>query len=209
MERGFEPWERHYYATRALYNAGPFGGALHTAYFLWLNRTCFNGLYRENRKGEFNAPVGSYKKPSFPTPEHLREVSALLQGVQIEAADFRGMMAAAGPDDQVYCDPPFVPLSATANFTAYSAGGFGAAEQTALASMARWAAMRGASVLLSNHDLPLVRSDLYPPSQGFEVVCSYRSARSISRKAESRAGVDEALFRINPDTIRAAQEKKP
>jgi DNA adenine methylase len=98
----------------------------------------------------------------------------------------------------VYCDPPYVPLSATASFTGYSSEPFGAEEQQRLARSAQRAALAGARVVLSNHDLPVVRNELYPPRRGFEHVSRPRVARAISRKAQERGTVGEIVAAIGP-----------
>lgn len=193
-----EDYRDHYYDIRDAFNAGPHEGAEHAARFAWLNRAGFNGLYRENRKGHLNVPVGRYSRVAIPEPDRFREVSAALQGIEILHASFEEVMARAGEGDHVYCDPPYVPLSATASFTAYQKEPFGPDEQQALASAARRAAVSGARVVLSNHDLPLVRRELYPLHQGFEHVASPSVRRAISRKSSSRQAVAEVIARIGP-----------
>ncbi len=191
-----EDWRERYYEIREAYNEGPFAGPAHAARFLWLNRAGYNGLYRENRKGKFNVPVGRYAALRLPPAEHFREVSALLQGAELLDAPFEEILGRAGRDDQVYCDPPYVPLTATACFTGYCSGPFGLAEQHALARAARDAALQGAAVVLSNHDLPVVRDELYPNAQGFRHVVRPQVARSISRGKRGR--VAEVIAAIGP-----------
>jgi DNA adenine methylase len=191
-----EGWKDRYYEVRDLYNAGPFTGAAHAARFLWLNRAGYNGLYRENRRGEFNVPCGKYGALRLPDADHFRRVSDLLQDTEIRVASFSSVVAEAGEGDQVYCDPPYVPLSETACFTGYCSSPFGFAEQRALALAARKAALKGATVVLSNHDLPVVRHQLYQETLGFRHVARPRVARAISRGA--RGSVDEVIARIGP-----------
>lgn len=197
-----EDWRERYYDVRDAYNRGPWKGALHAARFIWLNRAGFNGLYRENRKGEFNVPIGSYSHLSLPEPAHLRAVGALLQGVELIASPFEAVLARAKAGDQVYCDPPYVPLTESANFTGYHASPFGLTEQHALARSAQLAGMRGARVVLSNHDLPVVTNDLYSEKSGFEHVARPRVARAISRDGRSREAVSEVLAAIGPSFAR-------
>ena len=194
-------WRERYYDVRDAFNAGPHHGAAHAARFLWLNRTCFNGLYRENLKGGYNVPVGRYARLSLPAPEKLRNVSKALAGVELRACSFEEVLAEAGADDQVYCDPPYVPLSATASFTAYCKAAFGPEEQQALADAAHAAATRGARVVLSNHDVPIVRQELYTKERGFRVVFNPDVKRSISRKGSSREPVREVIAAIDPRTV--------
>jgi DNA adenine methylase len=191
-------WAVHYDALRDAYNAGPQSGATHAARFLWLNRACYNGLYRENRSGRFNVPCGSYASLALPSADHIRAVSALLQRAELRVDDFGAVLREAGAGDAVYCDPPYVPLTETASFTGYHASPFGPAEQRRLALSARRAAFCGATVVLSNHDLPVVSNDLYAPRHGFEHVARPRVARAISRSAATRAAVGEILARIGP-----------
>lgn len=191
-------WQERFYEIREAYNRGPFEGPEHAARFVWLNRAAFNGLYRENRSGIFNVPVGRYNHLALPAPEHVRAVSALLQGVELVTASFHEVMGQAGPGDHVYCDPPYVPLTATANFTGYSKEEFGPKQQADLAWAARAAAAAGARVVLSNHDLPVVRQELYPQAAGFEHVARPEVARSISRAGATRGKVAEVIARIGP-----------
>jgi DNA adenine methylase len=170
-----------------------------------LNRGGFNGLYRENRHGGFNVPMGSYARITLPEPAAFWEVSRLLQGVEIVTAEFGDVLARAQEGDQVYCDPPYVPLSATANFTAYCKEPFGPSQQQDLADAAREAAARGVRVVLSNHDLPTVIDHLYAEARGFEHVARPRVARAISRNGADRKAVAEVIAAIGPKgRVRAA-----
>lgn len=191
-----EDWRERYYVVREAYNVGPFEGPLHAARFLWLNRAGYNGLYRENRKGEFNVPCGAYAALRLPDPAHFLAVSALLQDTVLVAAPFTEIVRLADEGDQVYCDPPYVPLSETACFTGYCSLPFGLPEQKRLAYEARKAAYKGATVVLSNHDLPVVRNELYPPASGFRHVARPRVARAISRGARGTA--PEVIAAIGP-----------
>jgi len=193
-----EDWKERYYDVREAYNVGPCDGPAHAARFLWLNRAGFNGLYRENRRGQFNVPVGKYARLAFPDPSEFRLVSSLLQDAELRVADFSEILSEAGNGDQVYCDPPYVPLTETACFTGYCKDPFGIVEQKALATSARKAAMKGARVVLSNHDLPVVRNDLYPSSSGFRHVARPRVARAISRNGAHREAVAEVIAAIGP-----------
>ena len=129
--------------------------------FIYLNRHCFNGLCRYNKKGDFNTPFGTYDKPYFPRDEML-VFAEKLATASLVSQDFRLSLAQAGSGDVVYCDPPYVPLSETASFTDYVSGGFSSHDQEDLARRGYQAAKRGAVVLISNHDTPLTRS-LYRP----------------------------------------------
>jgi DNA adenine methylase len=197
-----DDWRDRYYEVREAYNQGPFDGPLHAARFLWLNRAGYNGLYRENRRGEFNVPCGKYAALKLPDADQFRAVSKLLQDAEIRTSTFQEVLREAAAGDHVYCDPPYVPLSATACFTGYCSLKFDLEEQHALALAARKAAFTGATVVLSNHDLPVVRNELYPPRDGFRHVAKPRVARAISRGA--RGSVDEVIAAIGPIAVSAA-----
>jgi len=191
-----EDWRDRYYDVRESYNRGPFEGALHAARFVWLNRAGYNGLYRENRKGEFNVPCGKYAQLKLPEPDHFRAVSRLLGDAKIRCAPFAEVIGIAREGDHVYCDPPYVPLSETACFTGYCSLPFDLREQRRLALAARKAAFHGAVVVLSNHDLPVVRNELYSPRAGFRHVARPRVARAIS--CGPRGSVPEVIAAIGP-----------
>lgn len=144
-----------FYALRTRFNETPITREK-AALFVYLNRHCYNGLCRYNRSGEFNVPFGRYKKPYFPA-EEMKSFYHKSCAAEFQQADFVETMAAAQAGDIVYCDPPYVPLSDTANFTSYSAGGFGEEEQMRLARMAEALASRGVTVLISNHSTAFTR----------------------------------------------------
>jgi len=193
-----EDWRDRYYAVRELFNEGPYEGPRHAARLLWLNRAGFNGLYRENRQGRYNVPRGSYKTLRLPDEARLREVSEAFQGTELVAGSFEEVMRRAGRGDQVYCDPPYVPLNRSADFTSYCQGGFDMRAQKELALEATRAAFRGATVVLSNHDLPVVRQQLYPEVEGFRIHARPAVGRSISRSAKSRKPIHEVIARVGP-----------
>jgi DNA adenine methylase len=193
--------EDYYYKIRALdpqrldlYERG--------ARAIYLNKTCFNGLYRVNRKGGFNVPFGRYENPPICDAENIRRVSAVLRrkGVRLWRIDFEDVVRGARPGDAVYFDPPYVPASTTANFTAYSAGGFAASDQERLRDVARVLVARGVCVLLSNSDTPFVRK-LYQEFRIDEV----RARRAINSKGDKRGKVGELLITA---TAKAAKKGK-
>lgn len=160
------------------------------AWMIYLNRTGFNGLYRVNRKNQFNVPFGSYEHPTICDADNLRAVSVALQGVRLEVEDFGAVLGRARPGDLVYFDPPYVPLSATSSFTSYTADGFGLAEQLRLRDVARQLKGRGVHVLLSNSAAPLVDA-IY--GDGFEKI-PVDAARAINCKAAGRGKIRELLI---------------
>lgn len=141
--------EDRYYELREVFNSTS-DTRLKSALFIYLNRHGYNGLCRYNSKGGFNTPFGQYSKPYFPENE-MRYSYIKSKKAVFKIADFRDIMKKAKKGDVVYCDPPYVPLSATANFTTYSTGGFGRNDQVELAELAQELAGRGVPVLISNH----------------------------------------------------------
>lgn len=138
-----------YYALREEFNTTQ-DGWRKAALFVYLNRHGYNGLCRYNASGQFNVPFGRYKRPYFPEIE-MRYFARKAQRATFICGDFRDVMRATQPGDVVYCDPPYVPLSATANFTDYAAGGFGVKDQEDLSRLAQELSERGVPVLISNH----------------------------------------------------------
>lgn len=161
------------------------------ARLIFLNKTCYNGLYRENRKGQFNVPFGRYKNPTICDPKRLRAASAALQSVQLQTADFSQLLAQAGPGDFVYLDPPYVPLSATSQFTSYSRHGFDAADQRRLATAVADLTARGCKVMLSNSAAPLVYQ-LYD-GRGYQLI-PIPARRQINSNGRGRGPITELLI---------------
>lgn len=156
--------EAHYYEIRdRRFNPQRASGATYTpqlaAMLIYLNRTGYNGLFRLNRRGEFNVPAGRYANPRICDVVRLRAVAAVLQDprVRLERGSFERALAAAGDGDFVYCDPPYVPLSKTASFASYTASGFSASDQERLQRAVIDASKRGAQVVVSNSSAPDVR----------------------------------------------------
>ncbi len=164
-----------------------------SAYFVYLNRHSYNGLCRYNLKHQFNAPFGRYKKVYFPEHElrafHLKSARA-----EFLCADFREVLQGARPGDVVYCDPPYVPLSETSNFTSYGSSVFGLDQQRLLAELAEGLSERGIPVLISNHDTPFVQL-AYKKA----LLSSFEVRRSISCKADQRGRVKEVLALFEGD----------
>lgn len=164
------------------------------ARFLYLNKTCFNGLHRLNSRGEFNVPMGSYKSPAIFDPAHLAAVSQALQGVQIQAGDFRDTESLVEQDSFLYVDPPYAPLSDTSHFTAYDRNLFGAQDQRALRDMlvrlsprCRW--------MLSNSTAPLIL-DLYgEPGMHLNRVLA---RRHINSDVTARGAIEEVVVTNYP-----------
>ena len=158
------------------------------ARLIFLNKTCYNGLHRVNRRGQFNVPWGAYDDPRICDTANLRAASAVLQNVALEVGDFKTVLQQAGKRDLVYLDPPYLPTSATASFTAYSAHAFGEAEHRELAATYNGLVARGCYPLLSNSDTPLVRQ-LY---DGFDLRL-VQARRAINAQGQGRGPVGELL----------------
>jgi DNA adenine methylase len=183
--------EAHYYDMRTRWNDrdAQWSTPERAAAFIYLNKTCFNGLWRVNRSGAFNVPIGRYTDPPICVPEALRAASQVLARAEIRRADYRTAVRDAKAGDFLYFDPPYDPVTPTANFTSYTANAFGPDEQRALADTARELVARGCMVMLSNSDTPFIRS-LY---KGFRVD-RVKCARAINSNAAKRGDVDELII---------------
>ncbi len=160
------------------------------ARLLYLNKTCFNGLYRENSKGQFNVPMGSYRNPTICDPMLLRSASRALKPVAIALEPFDAILdRAKKTTDFVYFDPPYFPISATSNFTGYNRYSFTEADQIRLRDTFVTLAERGVKVMLSNSDCPFTR-DLY---EGFTIRVIH-AARAINSNASKRGKITELLI---------------
>lgn len=161
---------------------------LKSALFLYLNRHGFNGLCRYNLSGGFNVPFGTYKKPYFPKKEmfffHKKSQKAVFQ-----VADFERTMKMAKTGDVVYCDPPYVPLSDSANFTSYSSGKFSIEEQLKLARLAEKLAKQGIPVAISNHSTDLTQKEYAEASD----IITFDVQRYISSNGSNRNKVRELI----------------
>ncbi|OON39318.1 DNA adenine methylase [Izhakiella australiensis] len=177
-----------YYAQRERFNRS--ADAYERAQlFLYLNRYCFNGLCRYNLSGEFNVPFGRYRRPYFPEDE-LYWFAECAQKATFVCESYDVTLSKAGKGAVVYCDPPYAPLSATSNFTAYHTNNFSLQEQQLLAEMANTlSAKHQIPVLISNHDTPLTREWYQSASRLMQI----KVRRSISSRGGGRIKVDELL----------------
>jgi DNA adenine methylase len=180
-----------YYAVRKRYNATtPADGLPRCAQFIYLNKTCFNGLHRVNRRGEFNVPAGRYANPRILDEDVLRAASHALGAAQLMCGSFEEVLQTARAGDFVYLDPPYDVENDAAGFTAYAASPFGPSAQDALAHVFQALDRRGCKLLLSNSATRANR-DRYAGYQITEVV----APRSISRSADQRHAVVELAVR--------------
>jgi DNA adenine methylase len=182
--------EANYYATRDDYNARRRGPLERAAQFIYLNKTCFNGLYRVNRKGAFNVPAGRYTNPAIADADALVAASACLRRADIRCSSFECLLDECRAGDFVYLDPPYEPVSQTSSFTSYAAGGFSSDDQARLCDVFKQLDKRGCKLMLSNSSAPLIRK-LY---DGF-VVEEIQAGRSINSDASKRGSVTELVVR--------------
>jgi len=188
--------DRRYYNDVRAQDPAALGDVARASRFLYLNRAGYNGLYRVNRGGDFNVPYGTQRDPvGSVDAANLHRAAALLRGATLLCADFALVVERARAGDFVYFDPPYQPQSATASFTDYTAGSFGAGEQERLAAVAADLDARGCLVMLSNSDVPAVRR-LY--SQAPFRLFTVPARRVINCRADRRGPVNEVVI-VNYD----------
>lgn len=175
---------------------------MRAATMIYLNRTCYNGLWRTNRAGAMNAPMGRYAKPTICDPARIRAAAAVLASCRLWATDYATSTCDARAGDLVYFDPPYAPASPTANFTAYTAGGFGADDHRALAGLAARLVERGVYVMLSNADTPFVRQ-LYRDRVRWKIH-RVKVTRPVNCRGSKRGPVSELII-----TNYAAPRRRP
>lgn len=199
--------KNYYYQQRELFNNRPYGDEYdeveEAALLLYLNRTCYNGLYRENSSGGFNVPIGRYSNPDWVRAEEIRKASRVLEDTEIRNTGFEYITEVAEEGDLVYFDPPYEPMSPTAYFTDYSAEGFGKADQERLRDVAQELDESGVNVILSNSG---VMYEMYDEA-GFYVEVE-GATRAINSDAENRDEVDEIIAtNIPPNERRRAGQQ--
>jgi len=178
-----------YYELRKIYNTTT-DQNIKSQLFLYLNRHCFNGLCRYNKKGEFNTPFGSYTNPYFPEKEILDFHNYTKLNFEFLCDDFSNIFSLADKDSVIYCDPPYLKLTDTADFSNYAKDGFSYKNHLQLRDLAiQYSNDIGCSVLISNHDTSEVR-DLYRDANQ---IISFNVKRTISSKASTRTQAPELL----------------
>ena len=158
--------------------------------FIYLNRTCFNGMYRVNSQGQFNVPFGHYKNPRIIDENNLLNCSELLKKTEIKCADFSEILTKVKKGDFVYFDPPYVPLNETSSFTSYTKDGFDIDMQIKLRDVCDELDSMGVKFMLSNSDTKLVK-ELYA---NYEIKKVFAS-RAINANADGRGKITEVLVR--------------
>lgn len=184
--------ESSYYLVRERYNRRAGFGVEQAAQFIYLNKTCFNGLFRVNSSGEFNVPFGSYERPAVCEPHVLLSAQRALRQARLYAGDFTALLGLCEGDEFVYLDPPYFAeaKSGAPGFTSYVPGGFGAQAHRHLARVYRALDARGCALMLSHADTPYIRQ-LY---EGYRIE-SVSCKRSIAADKDSRGDAQEVLIR--------------
>jgi DNA adenine methylase len=199
--------DQYYYQQRELFNRRPHGEEYdeleEAALLLYLNRTCYNGLYRENQSGGFNVPIGRYSNPDWVRADEVHAASETLQNTEILNRDFEYILDHAEEGDLIYLDPPYEPMSATEYFTSYSKEGFGKEDQKRMLEVAKELDENGVHVILSNSG---VMHDMYEEA-GFYVEVE-GATRYINSDEENRGEVDEIIAtNIPPEKRRKAGQQ--
>jgi len=193
---GEDERKQYYYEKRKQFNSGKNSSLEQAAYLIFLNKTCFNGLYRVNSKGDFNVPHGRYANPLICDPHVIRADSEALQHVEIMSGDFSNVLQEADEHTFVYFDPPYRPLSETSSFCSYCEGGFDDNEQKRLADCCKTLDRRGVRWLLSNSD----PKGLCPEDNFFEKlyagfnIQSVQANRMLNSNPQKRGKLNELLI---------------
>ena len=188
--------DKFYYRQRDRFNYVSASNGQMAAIFLFLNKTGFNGLWRENKDGKMNVPVGKYANPRFPTAEEIMRASELLSRTIVDRVDFTLTLDVAKEGDLVYFDPPYIPTRD--NFTTYSSGGFHIEDHHRLAHIIHQLSERGVSVILSNSDTAKTR-DIYihlpiAKNRWMPTVTEIEAPRSINRDGKGRKPAKELII---------------
>ena len=180
--------EDYFYKTRAT-SPTTLGDVARASRFIYLNKTCYNGLYRVNKRNEFNAPFGKYKNPTICAKGVLRNASKALQGITIQATYFQTTLEDAEEGSLVYLDPPYLPIKDN-SFTAYSKKGFTLEDHEQLADCFDDLTKRGSKCLLSNSDTEWARNR-YQDYKIIEVL----ARRSVNSNGKNRGKISELMIR--------------
>lgn len=183
-----EEQKEYFYTIRKKYNKENLDDIATTVYLIFLNKTCFNGMYRENSKGEYNIPFGDQKNPTICDEKNILAVSKCLKNTEINNLSFENAVEKCKKGDFIYFDPPYYPINATSNFTNYSKNTFGQEEQKRLRDVSAGLAKKGCFVMLSNSNTPFIKK-LYK-----KFYINYLSAaRSINSKGDKRGKIKEVI----------------
>lgn len=183
--------EKFYYEMRARDIASDPDDAEVAAWFIYMNKTGFNGLWRVNKQGRCNVPFGKYTNPTICDADGLRVAAEALKKTKLVDTSFEKTLRSAEAGDLVYCDPPYVPVNTTSNFTSYTCDGFTLEDQRRLVRCALGLKERGVHVMLSNADVPTVH-ELYADKRF--VLHRVKARRNINSKGGSRGAVGELII---------------
>lgn len=191
-----EKQQEYYYKKRDLYNTRSTDKVEHAALFIFLNRTCFNGLYRVNRNNLFNVPIGRYNKPTICDKENILAVSESLQKVEILNGDFEITLDKADKNSFFYFDPPYKPLSNTSSFNSYSKDEFNDTEQIRLRDFCKKLNTLGYKWMLSNADVKgkNLNDNFFDEIYATDNILRVRAKRSINANPEKRGELNELLI---------------
>ncbi|MBF0211553.1 MAG: DNA adenine methylase [Desulfamplus sp.] len=196
LAENIEEKKEYYYAKRELFNKRVSDNTLQTAIFIFLNRTCFNGLYRVNRNNCYNVPIGSYNRPMICDKENLLSVNQLIRNVEILSGDFEQTAHYANKNTIFYFDPPYKPLSATSSFNSYAKDNFNDDEQIRLKKFCDKLNSLNCRWILSNSDVKYSN-----PNDNFfdDLYCGYEinrvmAKRSINANPDKRGQLSEVLI---------------
>ncbi len=191
--------KEYFYLQRAKFNDG-IRNNIHDVsmaiLFIFLNKTCFNGLYRVNRQGFYNVPVGSYRKPHICDPDNIQTISRLLQNVKIKCGDYSKCSDFVDENTFVYIDPPYRPLNKTSSFTSYNETKFGDEQQIQLAQFLELLSQKGAKILASNSDPKNINEndnffdDIY---KNFNIT-RVKARRMINSRGSGRGNLNELII---------------
>ncbi|MBI3232464.1 MAG: DNA adenine methylase [Bacteroidetes bacterium] len=196
LESNEEEKKNYYYQKRELYNLRNIERTGQAALFIFLNRTCFNGLYRVNRSNEFNVPIGSYKKPTICDETNILAVSNLLQKVEILCGDYEETLDKANKNSFFYFDPPYKPLSGTSSFNSYAKDEFNDEEQIRLRNFCSYLELIGHKWMLSNSDVKGkdTNDNFFDDIYSKFSILRVKAKRSINANADKRGELNELLI---------------
>ena len=191
-----EKKKKYYYEKRNLFNSRNSDQTTQSALFIFLNRTCFNGLYRVNRKNEFNVPIGSYKTPQICNEENLIAVSKVLQKVTILNGDFSETLKYADKNTFFYFDPPYKPLNETSSFNSYAKDEFNDSEQIRLKEFCEELDKKGHQWILSNSDVKGkdINNNFFDELYASFNILRVNARRSINANPNKRGQLTELLI---------------
>lgn len=196
LEHKEEEKKLYYYQKRELYNLRNTEKSTQAALFIFLNRTCFNGLYRVNRSNGYNVPMGSYKNPTICDEQNILAVSNILQKVEILCGDYEDTLSSANHNTLFYFDPPYKPLSNTSNFNAYAKDEFNDEEQIRLRNFCTKLNLLGHKWILSNSDVKgkNAEDEFFDELYSDFSITRVKAKRSINANPDKRGELNELLI---------------